>query len=405
MLESIYIGQTGLTGFAKNLSVIGNNVANLNTVGFKGSQLLFADLFHRSQFGDTATSGGASVDLGSGLGSAGTRRVFEQGELRQTGNDQDVAISGNGFFVLRRGGEVFYTRAGQFSFDADGYLVAAGAGNARVAALAGGALRDINVRDAQTNPGKATTQVDFNGTLNNNAEATAPFTVSGVTVVDGAGRSQTLSVKFTNNKTVTAGSWLVQVNDAADQQVASGEIRFGGDGTPAAGFNRLEVRLAPDGPQAATFSLYFGEPGGIGAARSLSAAASDLKVAKTDGYAVGSLTRATFDATGQLVMTYSNGQTTRLDRLALASFSYLQGLKPVEGSLFAAGPDEAAALGHASEGPYGSLAAGQVELANVDLAQEFSDLIVTQRGYQASSQVISTANELIQQLFDLKGRR
>src|SRR3982750_2059508 len=112
MLDSIYIGLTGLTGYSKDLSVIGNNVANINTVGFKGQQTLFADLFYRSQFGDLNDRGGENtLELGSGLGTAGTRRIFKQGELRQSGNDTDVAIDGNGFFVLRRESQTFYTRA------------------------------------------------------------------------------------------------------------------------------------------------------------------------------------------------------------------------------------------------------------------------------------------------------
>ena len=210
---------------------------------------------------------------------------------------------------------------------------------------------------------------------------------------------------FTNNATVTPGSWLVTVNDESNQPLTSGEIRFGGDGTPAADFNTIAVPLTPTGANASTVTLSFGEPGSATGARSLSASASDLKVASQDGYGVGSLTKATFDANGQLVATYSNGQTVKLDRLALASFNFLQGLQPVGGSLFAATDVETAALGHASEGQFGKIGANQVELANVDLAQEFSDLIVTQRGYQASSQVVSTANEMIQQLFDMKARR
>ena len=402
MLDSLYVGLTGLIGFSKDLTVIGNNVANLNTVGFKSSRLLFADLFYRSQFGDAAEPGTETrFDLGSGLGTAGTQRLFSQGELRSTGNDQDVAINGNGFFVLRRDGQTYYTRAGQFSFDADGYLVSTSA-NARAAALSGGALQDINIHDKQTSAGKATAKVDFVGTLN--SAAAAPFTVSGVKVYDSAGLSHTWSIAFTNNGTATAGSWLVAVTDENGAAVGSGEIRFGSDGTPADGFNSIDIALAPKDVAASTVQLYFGDPGTTNAARSLSAASSDLHVDKQDGYGIGAMTKAIFDAAGQLVLTYSNGQTAKLDRLALASFDYLQGLRPVEGSLFAAG-DEAPTLGGAGEGPFGSVSPAQVELANVDLAQQFGNLIVTQRGYQASSQVVSTANEMLQQLFDLKSRR
>src|SRR5436309_2225915 len=137
MLDSIYVGLTGLLGFSRDLTIIGNNVSNLNTPGFKSSQLLFSDLFYRSQFSDSNRDGAnVRLDIGNGVGTSGTRLVFSQGELRPTGNAQDAAISGNGFFVLQKDGRIFYTRAGQFTFDADGFLVSPQ--NARVQALQGG---------------------------------------------------------------------------------------------------------------------------------------------------------------------------------------------------------------------------------------------------------------------------
>lgn len=402
MLESIYIGLSGLTGYSKNLSIIGNNVANLNTVGFKSTQLLFSDLFYRTQFGDNA-SGQQQLEIGSGLGTTGTQLVFKQGELRATGNDQDVAIDGNGFFVVRRDGETFYSRAGQFNFDADGYLVAGP--RTRVAALVGDVLQDINITGNRTNAGKATSKLEFVGTLNNNASTTAPVTVSGVTAYDSLGRPLLGSVVFTNNRVATPGSWLVQVNSEAGARVAGGEIRFNGDGTPAAGFNSLSFSITPEGAAATTVELFVGDPGSASGTRSLSASSSDVRLNKQDGFGVGALIKASFDANGQLVATYSNGQTSKFAKLALASFTHLQGLRPAEGNLFRAGLDETPELGTASQGPFGKIASAQVELGNVDLAQEFSDLIVTQRGYQASSQIVSTANELIQQLFDIKAKR
>jgi flagellar hook protein FlgE len=404
MLDSIYIGMSGLTGFSKNLSLIGNNVANLNTVGFKTQQMQFADLFYRTSFGDGAVPGGEQqLALGSGLGTAGTQRVFKQGELRATGNDLDAAIDGSGFFVLRKDGEVFYTRAGQFSFDADGLLVTSA--GLRVAALVGDALQDINIRGERSNPGKATERVEFIGTLNSNLSSTTPFTVQGVSVFDRGGRAYTGSAVFTNNGVATPGSWLVEVRDDAGARIAGGEIRFNGDGTPAAGFNSVPFTLPDAGSGSSTVNLYFGDPGSAGAARSLSASSSDLRVDRQDGFGVGGLLKATFDVAGQLVLSYSNGQSVRFDKLALATFNDLQSLTQVEGALFRAGVAEEPSYGTAGSGPFGKLVAARVELGNVDLAQEFSDLIVTQRGYQASSQVISTANELIQQLFDLRARR
>src|SRR5215212_2438752 len=123
MLNSIYVGLTGLMGFSRDLTIIGNNVANLNTPGFKSSQLIFSDLFYRSQFSDSNRDGiNLRLDIGSGVATSGTRIVFAQGELKESGNEQDAAITGNGFFVLNKDGQIYYTRAGQFSFDVDGYL-------------------------------------------------------------------------------------------------------------------------------------------------------------------------------------------------------------------------------------------------------------------------------------------
>lgn len=401
MLDSIYIGLTGLLGFSRDLSIIGNNVANLNTPGFKGSQLIFSDLFYRSQFSDTNLEGSnARLDIGSGVATSSTRIVFSQGELKQSDNALDAAISGNGFFVLLKDGQIFYSRAGQFSFDADGILVSESQ-NARVQALVGGSLRDIDILGLRTNAGKGTTKVNFAGILD--ADAAAPVEVPGIAVFDAAGVSRTLAATFTNNSIVAAGAWLVEVKDESGTVIASGEIRFNADGTPAVGFNSIGVSV--DGGASPPIQFFFGDPGSVAGTRSLPASSSSIAPSSQDGYGVGSLTDATFDDTGTLVLSYSNGQTYRSDQLALASFNYLQGLQEVQGSLFTSDAGEVPLLGHAKDGPFGSITGGAIELANVDLAQQFSDLIISQRGYQASSQVISTANDMIQQLFDMQARR
>jgi flagellar hook protein FlgE len=401
MLDAIYIGLTGLTGYSKDLTIIGNNAANLNTPGFKSQQLLFTDLFYQAKL--AADNGGSTrLDIGAGLNTPATRRNFKPGELRQTGGDQDVAIEGNGFFVLRRDGQTFLTRDGQFSFDEQGFFVSS-VQNARVAALVGGDLHDININDLRTVAGRATSRIEFAGTLNTNDAATAPHTVGSIPVFDSAGGSHTFAVKFTNNGNVTPSSWLVEVTDERNTVLQSGEIRFGSDGTPAAGFNSIVV-ASPSGASGSQINLFFGDPGSTTGARSLSAAASDLRLATQDGLAAGSLTRATFDIDGALALTYSNGLNTKGDRLAIATVRGEQSLEPREGNLFVAPDDDGMALGTANTGPFGKVQAGRVEISNVDLAQEFSDLIISQRGYQASSQVISAANEMIQQLFEIKQR-
>jgi len=399
MLDSIYIGMTGLLGYSKDLSVIGNNVANVNTPGFKSSQLLFSDLFYRSQVGD----GGGQLDLGSGLGTGATRLLFGQGELRASGNAEDVAIDGNGFLVLRRDGQTLYSRAGQLSFDGEGFLVAAASG-ARVAALSGGGLRDIEITGLRTSAGKGTTKASFAGTLDADAAASAPVAVDGVQLFDGAGGSHTIGLRLTNNSVVAAGSWLLEVREG-DTVLGSGEYRFGTDGTPLAGFNSVTFTLAPDGVTPTDIELDFGDPGSSTGVRAIAAPASDVRLDRQDGFAVGSLTSSTFDENGFLSLAYSNGQTVTGERLALASFTDLQALRPLEGNLFELGPEQHVILGHPGEQQFGRIAAGRVELSNVELSQEFGNLIISQRGYQASSQVISTANEMVQQLLDIKARR
>jgi flagellar hook protein FlgE len=402
MLDSVYIGLTGLIGFSRDLSVIGNNVANLNTPGFKGSQLLFTDLFYRSQLSDNNTDGSsARLDLGSGVSTGSTRLLFSQGEVKSSGNPQDAAITGNGFFVVKRDDQTFYTRAGQFGFDAEGFLVSESQ-KARVQSLAGGGLRDINILGLRTNAGQATTRVAFNGILDTSSTDT-PVVVSAINVFDAAGVGHALSATFTNNRLVTAGSWLVEIKDPAGALVASGDIRFNTDGTPAVGFNSLSVPL--NGDAAASVEFFFGDPGSAAGVRALSASASSVAVGSQDGFGIGSLIDTAFDNTGTLTLTYSNGRTAKGPQLALASFNYLQGLQQIQGSLLQPGNGEEPVLGHAREGAFGSITGGSIELANIDLAQQFSDLIISQRGYQASSQVISTANDLIQQLFDMKARR
>jgi flagellar hook protein FlgE len=401
MLDSIYVGLTGLIGYSKDLTIIGNNAANLNTPGYKSQQMLFSDLFYQSQL-RFDNDGGTRLDFGAGVSAGATRRNFKSGELRQTGGDQDVAIDGAGFFVLRRDGQTFLTRAGQFSFDDQGFLVSS-AQNARVAALVGGTLHDVNLSGLRTQAGKATSRIEFSGTLNTNDAATAPHIVNSIPVFDSAGGSHTFAVQFKNNGSVTPSSWLVEVRDEKNTLIKSGEIRFGGDGTPATGFNSIAFTYAP-GVNQSNITLFFGDPGSTTGARSLSAGASDLQFTQQDGLALGSLTKATFDIDGTLALTYSNGKSAKGDRLALAIVDGEQSLEPREGNLFVAPDGDAITLGQPNAGAFGKTQAGRVEISNVDLAQEFSELIISQRGYQASSQVISAANEMIQQLFEMKQR-
>jgi flagellar hook protein FlgE len=325
MLDSIYVGMTGLLGYSKGLRVIANNTANLNTPGFKGSSLQFSDLFYSGSNLASDSGAGNYGGLGYGLNAGSTVLSFKQGEIRQTDNPLDMAIDGQGLFILRdQEGKITYTRAGQFKFNGEGVLVNQ-ADNAKVMGRAAdGGLTEISLAGLGTNAGKATANVKFNGNI---SSTLTEQTVGGVRVIDALGGAHTLGVKFTNTDAAAPGSWKVEL---------------------------------------------------------------------LDGTAVV--------ATSRIVFFDGNSQTVKGGRLALGRFDTLDAVGTVGDNQFSALDPDRWMMGSAEEGGFGSIRSASVEIANVDLSQEFSDLVVMQRGFQASSQVVSTANEMLQELFALKGK-
>lgn len=393
MFETIYIGMSGLSGYAKGLRVIGNNLTNVNTPGFKSSQLQFSDLFYQS---GTLGQGNSYSQYGTGLNTLATTTSFQQGTAAQTGNSLDVAIDGEGFFVMRNEGVTRYTRAGQFQFDAAGFLVNPNTG-ARVAGMVNGQLTDISLNGLRTNPPKVTSEVKFTGNLS--STATTDVVINGVKLIDAAGGEHAVTVTFKNNSATTPGSWTVTVSDAVGT-LGTGNIQFLG-GTPIAGSNKVSFTYARPGADAFAVDLDFSAN-----VTSFSAGAtSTLAMDSQNGYSTGSLTGASFNSEGLLITSYSNGQTSTGAKIALARFDSNQELQQVGNNDFAAAPGQKIFLGTAKSEAFGTLRAGAIEGSNVDLAQEFSNLIVMQRGYQASSHTITTTNEMIQQLFDMRGRR
>lgn len=400
MLDSIYSAYTGLLSFSKALSVLSNNVSNMNTPGFKSSDVTFRDLFY--QF---SSSGGQTTaqesQVGEGTETSGTRINFAQGTPADTGNPLDAAISGNGFFVLKdANNNLYYTRAGQFDVNSSGELIDKTT-SYRVQAISGKSnLSDINIANLQTSAAKATSDVTFVGNLSRGATSD---TISSVTVYDSAGGSHTLSLSLTNNNSTTTGSWLVQVQDENNKTIGNGEFRFNADGSPETGYNTVSISLAPTGVTASTIKLDFGAANGFSGATNFSGGTtSDLKLNTQDGHASGSLTATTFDSQGFLTLTYSNGQTAKGPQLALSWFNDMQGLHQLGNELFTNPAGLTPLLGGADGKTMGTLTSNQVEGSNVDLTQQFTDLVIIQRGYQSSSQVISVANQMIQQLNDMR---
>jgi flagellar hook protein FlgE len=398
MFSSIYSALSGLLGFSKGLDVISNNVANLNTPGFKSSDLAFGDLFYRysQQSGQDANPS----QVGQGVNTKGTRMQFSPGQLRDTGNPLDVAVEGNGFLVVNRGGESLYTRAGQLQFGPDGLLATANGDH--VMALANGVLTDIGLDGLRTFSPKATSLVRIGGSLSTNSTTAS---ISSLNVIDVAGRTHSLALSLTRD-TANPQIWAVEARDATNAVVGSGQIQFQADGSPAADSNSISFNFAPSPVSGTTVVLNFGDPGTFSGTTNFSGATtSQIQMQNQNGFGIGSLTTATFDVNGSLKLSYSNGQTAMGSQLALGWFDDLQGLIERGDGLFESRAGQTPILGVAGDGVMGRITAQKIELSNVQLAQQFTDLIVMQRGYQASSQITSVSNEMIQQLLEIDRRR
>ncbi len=389
MIDSILIGMTGLASQSKGLNVISNNVANLNTVGFKGASLRFEDLYYQED--------ARSEMHGNGVTTGESSLSMKQGETRQTGNDLDLMIDGAGLFVVNANGSLHFTRNGQFSLSSDGSIEEKSSG-AKLSYLSdAGNLGTFSVRGRRTSAPVQTSAITFSGNLSLSG---TQHTISNVTVYDGVGNAAQFSLKFENNSANAQGTWNVSVLNAAGTSVATGQIAFSG-GRPVLGSDKISFSLPSAGGASVPVTLDFSTD----ATSTAGSADSTLIVSGQNGRPAGSLTKVTFDSEGRLAVSYSNGSTEKFEKLALAWFAGGESLKQEGGNLMAARDGIAPIYGFVSQGVNGKLSVGALEMSNVDISQQFSELIITQRAYQASSHIITTANEMLQQLFDMKGRR
>jgi flagellar hook protein FlgE len=380
MLQSLYNSLSGLLGFSKSLDTISNNVSNMNTPGFRGSDSFFENLM---------SDDGTRVE--------GTGLRLGEGQIEQTGNDTDVAIQGQGLFVLRDSeGVAYYTRAGQFTVNPEGFLVDTVTGY-RVQGLTDtGNLADINVSNYASLPAAATTTVTMSGNLSSQ-DTSVP--VTGISVYDAKGTAHTFSLSLSSNASVQTGSWTVTILDEHGTTVGSGEVRFDQTGAPELGFNSVVAQTTLGGvAQDVVFD--FGTPGGISGATELPGTPSSMTAHPADGHPEIGTSSRTFDQNGVMQLTYTDGEKKAGPQLALASFDDESSLQLLNGRLFAQPPNQTAKIGKPNAGAFGQVAGGSLEMSNVDLTQELADMIVIQRGYQASSHVMTISGDMLQQLYD-----
>ena len=403
MLRSMNSAISGLRAHQTKLDVTGNNIANVNTVGYKSSQTVFEDtLSHvvRNGSAPNAQAGGTNpAQVGLGVKVAGITTNFEQGAAQNTGRSTDFMISGDGFFVTRAGNEQVYTRAGSFNYDAAGNLVTPDGALLQGWMAEGGAVDTNGAIETLTVPFGGVMQPERTTTgavVGNLSSATASGTgvQTQITVYDALGTAKQVTIAFSKN--AAANTWDVRTSDGTT--TLNTQVTFstaaGTEGEPATGaayeFTPTDG-VWPDGIQIDLAELrQFGGP-------------SSLAPARVDGNAMGSLQSISLSGDGTVMGVYSNNLREPIGKLALATFANPGGLAKAGNSSYRVGDNSGQpAIGEAGSGGRGSLIAGALEMSNVDLAEEFTGLIVAQRGFQANSRVISSSDEVLQDLVNLK---
>ncbi|WEO78980.1 flagellar hook protein FlgE [Cryobacterium sp. SO2] len=390
MLRSLYSGISGLRAHQTMLDVTGNNIANVNTTAFKASATQFQDTLSQLSQGAAAPtdgSGGSNpAQVGLGVQVAGIATNFAQGSSQTTGKASDMLISGDGFFVTQEGGETVYSRAGSFDFDSAGRLVTPsgaivqGWGAVDGVVNEGGAIGDLSLPVDTVIAGDVTTSAIMGGNLPSDA-ASGTSLVRDIKVYDASGAARTVSLTFTSTG---AGGWNVAAADGAAGDTTTLAFTDGKLTTTGASLsvNGIDIDLS------ALTGL---------------AGLSTASVTSQNGSAPGSLESYSFGPDGTLVGLFSNGEQKALGRIALATFSNPGGLEKTGSNGYRATFNSGTAeLGAPGSTGLGSLTGGALEMSNVDLSQEFTNLIVAQRGFQANARIITTSDEVLQELTNLK---
>jgi len=422
-MASFFIPLTGLQADSTALNTIANDLANMNTTAFKGQAVNFSDLFYQ-QIGSAGS--GDPIQVGAGVQVASIETAFTQGSINSTGNATDVALDGNGFFVVNNNGVTNYTRAGNFSVDANGELVTANGLQVMGYPAVNGVVNTnsplvpINIPVGQVQQPQATTSMNMIANLDATAATGTTFPAQ-ITVYDSLGVSHIATVTYTETGVNT---WSYSVALPATDFTSgvstpvTGSMTFSPSGnllsvttggvTTTVGTGAGQISQIPlsftglaDGanPLAINWDLL-----GAGGTPTISqvAAASAASSTTQDGYASGQYQSFTIGSDGTVTATYSNGQQQNVGQLALANISNLQGLQMLGNgdyaTTLASGTASIAASGSAG---LGTIQDGALEESNVNISAEFSDLIIAQRAFEASSKAVTTFDTVTQDTINM----
>lgn len=415
-------GLSGLSVASQSLDVIGNNIANANTAGFKQSQTQFSDIYANS------LTGASSEGRGLGARVAAVSQQFTQGNVTATSNPLDIAINGGGFFRMSDNGAISYSRNGQFHLDENGYIVnnnnlnLTGYTADANGSILGSAPTNLRISTAALQP-HSTSSFDLELNLDSRVNvpaplptfnATDPTTYNGTTsgtIYDSLGNAHVFSLYFQKN---AANSWdmYATVDGASTAAGVPIGVTLGGGASQALTFDTNGVLTAPAAPIAvsvdlATINPTLGATSPLDFTFDLSSATQfgtgfGVNAISQDGYSSGTLAGFTINDEGFISGNYTNGESRTLGQIALANFTNPQGLKPIGNNQWLENPASGQPLiGAPGSGILGVLQSSAVEDSNVDLTAELVNMITTQRTYQANAKTIETQDALLQTLVNL----
>ncbi|MBR6079494.1 MAG: flagellar hook protein FlgE [Treponema sp.] len=462
MMRSLYSGVSGLQNHQTRMDVIGNNISNVNTYGFKRGRVDFQDMISQQLSGAARPGeevGGVNPkEVGLGMTVASIDTIFTQGNLQSTGVSTDLAIQGNGFFVLKNGEETLYSRAGVFGVDANGTLVNPANGfrvqgwmaqdvNGEQIVQTSATTTDLVIPVGQKDPPKATETVRYLCNLNKNlpeipenpteADIMRGTWQTEIDIYDSYGNTHQLHMDF-QKVPGNPNQWTVAITVDPAAEVAT-ETRAGigtTDGvnnvytlnfdnlgtlqsvTDSAGntsnptgniilqasYNVPDSNPDADGnPYRQTINLDLGTIGSVENTITQSASKSTTKAYFQDGYTLGYLDNFSIDQAGIITGVYSNGSTRTIGQIAMASFTNQGGLEKKGDNTYAESINSGMAnIGEARTAGKGSFLAGTLEMSNVDLTEQLTDMIVTQRGFESNAKTIQTGDSMLETVINLK---
>jgi flagellar hook protein FlgE len=415
---------SGLRGHQTMMDVIANNISNVNTAGFKASRVNFQDILSQQIKGATAPNGELGsinpAQVGLGMTLAGIDVIHTQGNLQSTGKLTDMAIQGDGFFVLADGLQQFYSRDGAFDIALDGSLENPASGlkvQGWQADSAGKvdttkAVTNIVIPVGQRTTALATDTAALRGNLDAGANVGDQVSTT-LTVFDSLGVRHSIGMLF--EKTANnAWNWTASPDpaDAGTTTTSTGTLTFDSTGNMTASTGTLDVAftngatatVSIDGTWTAAVPPATNPPvADLDFSTMTQFAGASEIAARTNGFTSGQLVTFSVGNGGEITGVYSNGQTQALGQLALASFLNPAGLLRVGQNAFQeSSASGASAIGKPGSGGRGKVVTGSLEMSNVDLATQFTSMITAERGFQANSRVITTSDEMLQDLVNLK---